>query len=201
MIHDSIEDGSISTWRGGFEEDLHKSVAKLKRMTNSLLDEYLRISDPNILEIAIEVNSDWIICPKCNDAWESNSTDAMVVCPKCERAFHNPRVMLREKITQKSICLEDYGINDLAWSKEDAKSLINSIMKDKIGILGGDVYKLTSNRLDPLCDNWSCEPMDTESEEEYYFRSKSESLRYIENYSVQPGERIIFSITFTEKLI
>jgi hypothetical protein len=107
---------------------------------------------------------------------------------------------IKEKIVQKSISLERYGINDLAWSKEDAKNLINAIMKDKIGILGGDVYKLTPNRLEPLCDNWSCEPTKTESEEEYYFRSKSESLRYIENYPVQPEERIIFSITFTEKM-
>ena len=107
---------------------------------------------------------------------------------------------IKEKITQKSISLEKYGINDLAWTKGDAKSLINEIMKNKIGILGGDIYKLTSNRLEPLYDNWSCEPTSTESEEAYFFRSKSESLRYIENYSVQTEEEIIFSITFTEKI-
>jgi hypothetical protein len=37
---------------------------------------------------------------------------------------------------------------------------------DKIGILGGDVYKLTSKRLEPLSDNWSCEPREEESEED-----------------------------------
>ena len=107
---------------------------------------------------------------------------------------------IKEKIIQKSMSLEKYGIDDLGWSKEDAKILINAIMEDKIGILGGDVYKLTSNRLEPLCDNWSCEPTGTESEEEYYFRSKSESLRYIENYPLRSDENIIFSITFTEKI-
>lgn len=107
---------------------------------------------------------------------------------------------IKDKITQKSISLEGYGINDLAWSKEDAKNLINEIMKDKVGILGGDVYKLTPKRLEPLSDNWSCEPKETESEEEYYSRSKSESLKYIENYPVEPEEKIIFSITFTEKI-
>lgn len=107
---------------------------------------------------------------------------------------------IKDKITKKSISLEGYGINDLSWSKEDAKRLINEIMKDKIGILGGDVYKLTPKRLEPLSDNWSCEPSETESEEEYYSRSKSESLKYIENYPVEPEEKIIFSITFTEKI-
>jgi hypothetical protein len=107
---------------------------------------------------------------------------------------------IKEKISEKSISLDQYGINDLAWSKKDAISLIGTIMKDKIGILGGDVYKLTSNRLEPLYDNWSCEPTNVEPEDEYYFRSKSESLSYIENYPVQPGENIVFSITFTEKI-
>lgn len=91
MIQDSIEDGSITRWRGSFKEDIHKSVSKLKKMTTSLLEEYLKRSDPNVLDSAIEANFMWLMCPKCNDAWESNSLHAMVVCPKCDRAFHNPR--------------------------------------------------------------------------------------------------------------
>ena len=107
---------------------------------------------------------------------------------------------IKEKIIKKSISLEKYGINDLAWQKEDAQNLINSIMKDGVGILGGDVYKLTPHHLEPIYDNWSCEPNEKESEGEYYLRSKIESLRYIENYSVQPEENIVFSITFTEEI-
>jgi len=91
MIRDSIEDSSISKWKGNFKEDIHKSVSKLKKMITSLLEKYLKIPDPNVLESAIKANSNWLMCPKCNDAWESNSPDAMVICPKCECAFHNPR--------------------------------------------------------------------------------------------------------------
>ena len=108
---------------------------------------------------------------------------------------------VEDKILQKSLSLEKYGLNDLAWNKVDAKKFIQAIMKDRIGILGGDVYKLKQDRLEPLYDNWSCEPQNTESEEEYYTRSKSESLNYIENYFVENGESVVFSITFTEKLI
>ena len=63
---------------------------------------------------------------------------------------------IKEKIIKKSISLEKYGINDLAWQKEDAQNLINSIMKDGVGILGGDVYKLTPHHLEPIYDNLSC---------------------------------------------
>ena len=92
MIHDSIEDGSISRWKGNYREDMHNNISKLKKMTLSILEKYLRQSDSNISESAIEGDSNWLICPRCNDAWESNSLKAMVICPKCDRALHNPRM-------------------------------------------------------------------------------------------------------------
>jgi hypothetical protein len=97
MIYDSIEDSSISRWQGDFKEDIRKSVAKLKKIVASMLEEYLKISDPNIIESAIEAFSNWLICPKCNDAWESISPNAMVICPKCECAFHNPRLSIMKE--------------------------------------------------------------------------------------------------------
>ena len=107
--------------------------------------------------------------------------------------------MNKEKTIKNSISLEQYGLNDLAWDQESAKTLIYSILEDKIGILGGDVYKITERRLEPLYDNWSCEPNENESQEEYYLRSKNMSLKYIKDYPVHPEEKIIFSITFTEE--
>lgn len=106
---------------------------------------------------------------------------------------------LREKIIKNSISLEKYGIHNLAWSKVDAQQLIHLIDKDKIGIFGGDVYKLTST-LESLSDNWSCEPTESESEDEFNARSKQESLKYIKNYPVEKGEKILFSIIFTEQV-
>lgn len=87
----SLREGSISKWKGNLVEDLHRSISKLKQMVISILEEYLRISDPNVKENAIEINSNWFLCPICTDAWESGSLNPMVVCPKCEHAFHNPR--------------------------------------------------------------------------------------------------------------
>lgn len=106
---------------------------------------------------------------------------------------------IREKIIKNSISLEKYGINNLAWNQVDAQQLIHLINKDKIGIFGGDVYKLTST-LESLSDNWSCEPTESESEEEFSSRSKEESLKYIKSYPVEKEEKILFSIIFTEKI-
>lgn len=93
IIQDSIEDGSISRWEGSYEEDMHNAISKLKKMTFSILEEYLEQSDPNISETAIEGDSNWLICPKCSEAWESDSLKAMVICSKCGRALHNPRMV------------------------------------------------------------------------------------------------------------
>jgi len=106
---------------------------------------------------------------------------------------------IKEKIKKKSLSLERYGINSLAWNKEDAKNIIRSIEKDKIGILGGDVYKLTFN-LEALSDNWVCESKELESEEEFYARSKHETFQYLSDYPVETGENILFAIIFTERI-
>lgn len=111
--------------------------------------------------------------------------------------------MLNEKIIEKIklnlISLVRYGVDDLAWYREDALSMIDSIMLDSVGILGGDVYYLTLEDLNCDYANWSCEPFETETTEEYYLRSKVKALDYIKKYSLNPKKRIVFSITFTER--
>ncbi len=66
--------------------------------------------------------------------------------------------LIKNKLLEKAISLQQFGLNDLVWEKEDAKKLIISLMSDNIGILGGDVYKIDSKKLIPTYDNWSSEP-------------------------------------------
>lgn len=107
---------------------------------------------------------------------------------------------IREKIKKASIQLENYGINDLAWAKEDAIDLINSILNDEIGVLGGDVYQIGPESIKPLYDNWHCEKENSESQHEYLLRSKLEALHYIKNYPVEDGEQIVFVIVFSDSI-
>lgn len=105
---------------------------------------------------------------------------------------------LRQKILKKSIPLEKFGINDFSWEKIDAIEMINLIQNEKIGILGGDVYRLEKDRLISTYDNWFFEPEAEESINSFNLRSKKESIKYIENYPIEPGEKILFAIVFTE---
>lgn len=74
---------------------IDRALQVLKKMTEEKLVDmktYLKISDPYIKESAIVGDDVWLICSKCIDAWEDNSSSAMVICPKCKYAFHNPRI-------------------------------------------------------------------------------------------------------------
>jgi len=52
----------------------------------------LEFPDPSITEKAEIGDRDWLICPKCIDAWEwKDDRDALVKCPKCQTIFNNPR--------------------------------------------------------------------------------------------------------------
>jgi len=60
------------------------------RKYKALMD--LEFPDPSITEKAEIGDRDWLICPKCIDAWEwKDDRDALVKCPKCRTIFNNPR--------------------------------------------------------------------------------------------------------------
>lgn len=105
---------------------------------------------------------------------------------------------LKNKIAKNALLLFDYGLNDLAWSREDALRLITSLMNEDIGVLGGDVYFLSLHKLRSLGDNWSCHPTEQEQLVDFYLRSKIETLRYIKEYP--QNAELVFSITFSEDM-
>jgi len=91
LVHDSIEDRSILKWKEDAKNVVRESILTLKKMISLLFEAYLRLPDPTITESAVVINTHWLMCPKCADTWESNSTNAMVICPNCNQAFRNPR--------------------------------------------------------------------------------------------------------------
>lgn len=107
---------------------------------------------------------------------------------------------IKKKILEKARSLEKYGMNDLTWEKDEAKTLINNLLLDDIGILGGSVYKIDSNHLLPMYDNWSSNFEGNETRQEFYLKSKEKALDYIDNYPVYAGETILFSLVFTDDI-
>ena len=74
--------------------DVEIVIENLKSLTNSILKGYLKVPDPKVDAIAIAEEPDWLICPRCYEAWQTKSLLAMFICPRCENALHNPRAVL-----------------------------------------------------------------------------------------------------------
>lgn len=72
------------------EDNSNDPNAIIFKKYKELMD--LEFPDPSISETAQIGDAEWLICPKCIDAWQSkNDRDALVKCPKCKTIFNNPR--------------------------------------------------------------------------------------------------------------
>lgn len=69
---------------------INQAIQNLKKTINLILEDYEKKPDLNVFEKAVHISSDWLMCPKCTETWESHSVYAMVICPACDSALHNP---------------------------------------------------------------------------------------------------------------
>lgn len=108
---------------------------------------------------------------------------------------------LNKSLLKEAIPLDSIGLNEISWKKEFAQSVIACLQSADIGILGGDVYRTSSEGIVPVYDNWYCNKDSGESDKEYFYRSKLQALDYISNYCANGGENFLFTFVFTEPLL
>lgn len=72
-------------------EIFDRSVNNIAQLVDHLLSSYEQVPDISVQSVAQELDTQWLLCPLCIDAWQNNSKNAMVVCPKCNEGLHNPR--------------------------------------------------------------------------------------------------------------
>lgn len=70
------------------------TLEELKALADKLISEgekeELGTPCPEINEIAQSLGDNWLLCPICQEYWESFSKYGMVRCPKCKNIMHNP---------------------------------------------------------------------------------------------------------------
>ena len=111
--HEAFSDlGKIASRFSDFEEDLanypgiyytksevRKKIIETKEKLKINFDNFQMDSEKKdlgkpileIREIAEDLGEDWLMCPLCQEAWQSQSTYGMVECPQCKSKLHNPR--------------------------------------------------------------------------------------------------------------
>ncbi len=89
---------------------------------------------------------------------------------------------------------EKFGVTvlsgEIGFKFEDVFNVIDLYEKEKIPILGGDVYKKVKNKFLPAYDNWCIDKEIYMTDKEYLEKSILETRIYIQNYSKK--ENIVF---------
>lgn len=91
------------------------------------------------------------------------------------------------------ICLKELGISEYAWALEDIKNIICIFEKEKIPILGGDVYKIVNGTISRTYDSWY---LNREDESYSYIKSYEKTISYISGYENGKEGEFIYSIIF-----
>lgn len=63
--------------------------------------------------------------------------------------------LVPQSIYEKGVDLEPYlGVKEVAWDIDNAVKVIDILTKQKYFILGGDVYSIKNQLVQPTYDNW-----------------------------------------------
>ena len=84
--------------------------------------------------------------------------------------------------------LNDLGVNDVAYNREEALIIIDYLSEEVIPVLGGDVYFLEN---DTPCyttyAGWSCDREKEENFSNYVKRSCKKAKEYIQHFPTDGG--------------
>lgn len=88
------------------------------------------------------------------------------------------------KILSVGRSLSSEGVNNWALSREQALQAVELFAENSLSISGGDVYVAHQNRLESNYDNWYCERINGENDQEFSERSLHKAKEYISSYGL-----------------
>ncbi len=97
LVQQSIDDGSINRWRENPSDTIENSLKSLKMLIFQKFEIFLNTFDVSIIEKAMDIDSNLIMCPNCQEVWQIFITSPMVVCPTCLSLLHNPKYLPERK--------------------------------------------------------------------------------------------------------
>jgi hypothetical protein len=87
--------------------------------------------------------------------------------------------------------LEALGLNEVAWTQEDALQVLDQLRGMPVAILGGDVYSSKTGHLMPTYDNWCCDRHADEDFAAFAARSQRVAAEYIAKRSPLSEDLIV----------
>ncbi len=113
--------------------------------------------------------------------------------PSLKKSMINYPKQIKELVSC-GIPLHEMGINNWALDKSQVLKLLDEFEKIEVAVLGGDVCKITSQKLDLHGNNWSCDIKKSETKYDYVRRSISYTKSYISGYPNTSQNLVFFTI-------
>lgn len=79
--------------------------------------------------------------------------------------------------------LHQFGINNWALKREDVIKILDTLFKNNISVLGGDVCEEIGVSIFPNGDSWYTEPKKGETHESFIIRSHEATKNYVNQYN------------------
>ena len=100
-----------------------------------------------------------------------------------------------EKILkQNGHSLESIGVSGFGLDKHFALELIKILRAENIAILGGDVYRINANQIEPTYDNWFLDKADGMDDSIYIEKSLEKAGMFIQNYNDPENGTILYKL-------
>lgn len=100
---------------------------------------------------------------------------------------------IADSILSTGRTLSAIGVRNWALTKEQSLIALDLLAAEGIAILGGDVYEVVNDLVQPSYDNWYCDRLPGESADVFVERSLGKARSYIANYE-DTGRDILFAI-------
>lgn len=97
-------------------------------------------------------------------------------------------------LAQEGRNLKETGVNGVALSRRAALRAVDALQAAGVPILGGDVYLLTSGKLELSHDNWYCKDAGDPGTEKYLSASIAQAAQYIRSYRDLEDGSIMYRI-------
>ncbi len=100
---------------------------------------------------------------------------------------------LPKDIIEAGISLEELGIYEMAWKIDEIKKIIELLRKEKVPVLGGDVYKIVDDKIESTYDSWF---LNNNGQFDFIEKSLDKSISYIEEYELINYGKNIYVLVF-----
>jgi hypothetical protein len=99
-----------------------------------------------------------------------------------------------DEILGVGISLEGIGVRNFALTRQEALTALDQLARNKVPVLGGDVYLMKNGSIEPAYDNWYCDPQKEEAEIDFCNQSISRARDYIDKYKSAEDKAVFFAI-------